>query len=214
MPARRRSATPARRWSRRCRQAGHQAMPIPGAEQRRRRAQRRLATRQRGGAFTLLSASCRRAASSARRGVEAAGRASPAAQVLSEAPHRIEDAAAGAWPGIARRAPAHAVPRADQASSRPSPACRAAKLPAWLAADAEPLPRANFVLVLHALAVARRRRRPRRTPHDATLRPLLARAAAEAGRRAGRRARSGAPRNALMHARSWRCKQTARSEPR
>jgi 16S rRNA (cytidine1402-2'-O)-methyltransferase len=98
-----------------------------------------------------------------------AAAASPAAQVLFEAPHRIESLA---------------LALAEACGARPVTLCReltkqfetvvtlpAERLPAWLAADTNRL-RGEFVLVLHALeaavvddALAR---------HDSTLRTLLA----------------------------------------
>jgi 16S rRNA (cytidine1402-2'-O)-methyltransferase len=95
--------------------------------------------------------------------------ASPAAQVLFEAPHRIESLAAAL---------------AEACGARPVTLCReltkqfetvvtlpAESLPAWLAADANRL-RGEFVLVVHAREAASASTEP--DQHDNTLRVLMA----------------------------------------
>jgi 16S rRNA (cytidine1402-2'-O)-methyltransferase len=169
------------------RQAGHAAVPIPGASS----------------AVAALSVAGDPAASGFRfigflpaKGAERAAAlkrlaADATAQVLFEAPHRIETLA---------------VELATACSPREVTLCReltkqfetiatmpAGTLPGWLSADPNRL-RGEFVLVVHALATTHEAEAADR--HDATLRPLMAalplkQAVALAAEL------TGAPRNAL-----------------
>jgi 16S rRNA (cytidine1402-2'-O)-methyltransferase len=167
--------------------AGHAAVPIPGASSAI--AALSVAGDAQAEGFTFVGFLPARSAERTQ-AVKTIG-AAATAQVLFEAPHRIEALA---------RTLAEACP------DRPVTLCReltkqfetvvtmaASQLPAWLAADANRL-RGEFVLVLHALP----RDAAPDTPdaHDRLLKPLLAalplkQAVALAAEQ------SGAPRNAL-----------------
>lgn len=169
------------------REAGHAAVPIPGASS----------------AVAALSVAGDTAASGflfvgflPTKGAERAGAlkalaAAPTAQVLFEAPHRIE-ALAGE---LARACPARTVTLCRELTKQFETVATmpAGTLPAWLAADTNRL-RGEFVLVVHALAPTHEAEAADR--HDATLRPLMAalplkQAVALAAEL------TGAPRNAL-----------------
>ncbi|HEX6362711.1 MAG TPA: 16S rRNA (cytidine(1402)-2'-O)-methyltransferase, partial [Albitalea sp.] len=130
--------------------------------------------------------------------------AAPTAQVLFEAPHRIEALAQGlaaACPDRRTTLCRELTKQFETVATMP-----AAALPDWLAADANRL-RGEFVLVLHALAPSAAADAP--SAHDALLKPLLAalplkQAVALAAEQ------SGAPRNAL-YARALELKRDASS---
>ena len=167
-------------------QAGHRCIPIPGASAGV--AALSVAGDAAGAGFCFVGFLPARG--SGRGAAIEALADDPRTQVLFEAPHRIEslcDALADAC-GQRRVTLARELTKQfETVATLP-----AAELPAWLAADANRL-RGEFVLVLHALAVA--------TPdeaaaHDRTLRILLAalplkQAVALAAEL------TGAPRNAL-----------------
>lgn len=169
------------------RQAGHRAVPIPGASSAV--AAVSVAGDATGHGFAFVGFLPARG--SERGAALKALAGAPATQVLFEAPHRIE---------------ALAKDLAEACGARRLTACReltkqfetvhtlaAAELPAWLAADANRA-RGEFVLVLHALDAADAP--DDEAAHDTTLRTLMAavplkQAVALAGEL------TGAPRNAL-----------------
>ncbi len=145
--------------------AGHRVVPIPGASSAV--AALSVAGDPLGGPFIFIGFLPSRGGERAL-ALEALA-ASPQAQVLFEAPHRIE---------------ALADSLASACGARPLTLCReltkqfetvqrlpAQDLPAWLAADPN-RSRGEFVLVLHALAAAAVEADA--PAHDATLRTLLA----------------------------------------
>lgn len=170
------------------RQAGHRAVPIPGASS----AVAALSVAGDGAGHGFAFVGFLPARGGERAAALKAVAAALATQVLFEAPHRIE---------------ALAKDLAQACGARRLTACReltkqfetvhtlaAAELPAWLAADANRA-RGEFVLVLHALSAAAGTREDE-AAHDATLRTLMAavplkQAVALAGEL------TGAPRNAL-----------------
>jgi 16S rRNA (cytidine1402-2'-O)-methyltransferase len=179
------------------RDAGHPVVPIPGASSALAALSVAGDTLARGFVFTgfLPTRASERAAS-----LKALA-AAPAAQVLFEAPHRIESlagelaAACGQRPVTLCR---ELTKQFETVATMP-----AEQLPSWLAADPNRV-RGEFVLVLHALAAPVDEAEDR---HDTLLRPLLAalplkQAVALAAEL------SGAPRNAL-YARALALKDAA-----
>ncbi len=167
--------------------AGHAAVPIPGASSAV--AALSVAGDAQAEGFTFVGFLPARSAERAQ-AVKALG-AAATAQVLFEAPHRI-DALARA---LAEACPDRRVTLCRELTKQFETVVTmaASQLPAWLAADANRL-RGEFVLVLHALP----RDAAPATPeaHDHLLKPLLAalplkQAVALAAEQ------SGAPRNAL-----------------
>ena len=170
------------------RAAGHRIVPVPGASS----------------ALAALSAAGDVAATSfsfvgfldARgndraRAIAAIARA-PAAQIVFEAPHRIE-ALAGAF---ARRCPARTTTVCRELTKQfeTIATMAAGALPAWLAADAN-RQRGEFVIVLHAIATSESARFA--GAGDGVLRAAAGGAAVEAGGVARRRDQRPAAQHAL-----------------
>jgi 16S rRNA (cytidine1402-2'-O)-methyltransferase len=145
------------------RDAGVRVLPIPGASA----ALAALSVAGDVQATTFRFAGFLPAKAGERGQVLAALLALPDAQVLYEAPHRIEALCAA----LAQGCPDRAVTLCRELTKQFETVVTlpASDLPAWLAADPNRL-RGEFVLVLHASPVAA----PQAQDHDATLRPLLA----------------------------------------
>ena len=145
--------------------AGYRCVPIPGASSAV--AALSVAGDAIVGPFTFVGFLSSRAGERTRAVQQLA--ANPHAQVLFEAPHRIEALAAALAEGCGARTVTvcrELTKQFESVSTLP-----ASKLPAWLAADAH-RSRGEFVLVLHALAVVAEESD---TPaFDSTLRTLLA----------------------------------------
>ena len=145
--------------------AGYRCVPIPGASSAV--AALSVAGDAIVGPFTFVGFLSSRAGERTRAVQQLA--ANPHAQVLFEAPHRIEALAAALAEGCGARAVTvcrELTKQFESVSTLP-----ASELPAWLAADAHRI-RGEFVLVLHALAVVAEESH---TPaFDSTLRTLLA----------------------------------------
>ena len=147
------------------RTAGYRCVPIPGASSAV--AALSVAGDVAVGRFTFVGFLSSRAGERTR-AVRELG-ANPQAQVLFEAPHRIEALAAALAEGCGARVVTvcrELTKQFESVSTMP-----AAELPAWLAADAH-RSRGEFVLVVHALvSVAEESDTP---VFDSTLRTLLA----------------------------------------
>ena len=203
------SATRARRWSRRCAAPGYRVRADPRRQQRGGGAS--VAGDAASGGFRFVGFLPARGAERAARARSALAHA-PHAQVLFEAPHRIDALAARAGRGVRRRGRV-TLCRELTKQFETVVTLPARELPAWLAADANRT-RGEFVLVLHAPAAAGRRRAPTSRPQTRRSRVLLRRAAAEAGG-ALAATLSGAPRNALYaRALQRRCSGRALSSAR
>jgi 16S rRNA (cytidine1402-2'-O)-methyltransferase len=147
------------------RAAGHRALPIPGASSAV--AAMSVAGDAVVGPFTFVGFLPTRAGE--RSQALSALAATPHAQVLFEAPHRIEALAAALAGACAERTVSVCRELTKQFETIESLPARG--LPAWFAGDAN-RSRGEFVLVVHALAaVSAEAERP---PFDATLRTLLA----------------------------------------
>jgi len=145
--------------------AGHRVLPIPGASSAV--AALSVAGDAGVGPFTFIGFLPTRAGERAQ--ALGALAAAPQAQVLFEAPHRIEALAAALAEACAGRTVTvcrELTKQFETVASMPASA-----LPAWLAADAD-RGRGEFVLVVHALAAASAE--ADRPPFEATLRALLA----------------------------------------
>ncbi len=145
--------------------AGHPTLPIPGASSVSAALSVAGDAHTRGFAFVGFLPP----RGSERQAALQALAAASTAQVLFEAPHRIE-ALADAAGRTRSAAPRHAVPRADQAVRDRRHAGRG-DLPGWLGADPNRC-RGEFVLVLHAPA-ARPDADARQRETDRTLQVLL-----------------------------------------
>ena len=146
--------------------AGYRCVPIPGASSAV--AALSVAGDAVIGPFTFIGFLSSRAGERTR-GVQQLA-ANPQAQVLFEAPHRIEALAVALAEGCGTRTVTvcrELTKQFESVSMMP-----AAELPAWLAADAH-RSRGEFVLVLHALA-ADTKEDPGPPAFDSTLRTLLA----------------------------------------
>ena len=146
--------------------AGYRCVPIPGASSAV--AALSVAGDAVVGPFTFVGFLSSRAGERTR-GVQQLA-ANPQAQVLFEAPHRIEALAAALAEGCGTRTVTVCRELTKQFESVTT--MTAAELPAWLAADAH-RSRGEFVLVLHAL-VADTKEDPGPPAFDSTLRTLLA----------------------------------------
>jgi 16S rRNA (cytidine1402-2'-O)-methyltransferase len=169
------------------REAGHPVVPLPGASSAIAALSVAGDARARGFHFIgfLPARGAERAAS-----LKALAAMTPA-QVLFEAPHRIDSLARDLAEACGTRTVT--VCRELTKQFETIATMRADQLPPWLAADPHRV-RGEFVLVVHALDAAEAS--DEATRHDATLRPLLAalplkQAVALAAEL------SGAPRNAL-----------------
>jgi 16S rRNA (cytidine1402-2'-O)-methyltransferase len=147
------------------RAAGHPAVPIPGASSAI--AALSVAGDAQAGGFTFVGFLPSRNAERTQALKALADQ--PDAQVLFEAPHRIE-ALVGA---LAQACPAREVTVCRELTKQFETVATmpASALPAWLAADPNRM-RGEFVLVLHALAP--RPATADETAHDALLKPLVA----------------------------------------
>ena len=145
--------------------AGYRALPVPGASSAA--AALSVAGDAVVGPFTFIGFLPTRAGERAQ--ALAALAATPHAQVLFEAPHRIEALATGLAEACGARVVTvcrELTKQFETVASMPASA-----LPAWFGADAN-RSRGEFVLVVHALVVAIAA--ADRPPFDATLRTLLA----------------------------------------
>ena len=145
--------------------AGYRALPVPGASSAA--AALSVAGDAVVGPFTFIGFLPTRAGERAQ-GVAALA-ATPHAQVLFEAPHRIEALATGLAEACGARVVTvcrELTKQFETVASMPASA-----LPAWFGADAN-RSRGEFVLVVHALVAAIAA--ADRPPFDATLRTLLA----------------------------------------
>jgi len=145
--------------------AGYRALPVPGASSAA--AALSVAGDAVVGPFTFIGFLPTRAGERAQ--ALAALAATPHAQVLFEAPHRIEALATGLAEACGARVVTvcrELTKQFETVASMPASA-----LPAWFTADAN-RSRGEFVLVVHALVVAIAA--ADRPPYDATLRTLLA----------------------------------------
>ena len=145
--------------------AGYRALPLPGASSAA--AALSVAGDAVVGPFTFIGFLPTRAGERAQ--ALAALAATPHAQVLFEAPHRIEALATGLAEACGARVVTvcrELTKQFETVASMPASA-----LPAWFGADAN-RSRGEFVLVVHALVVAIAA--ADRPPFDATLRTLLA----------------------------------------
>jgi 16S rRNA (cytidine1402-2'-O)-methyltransferase len=183
------------------REAGHAAVPVPGASSAVAALSVAGDAQAQGFRFVgfLPMRSAERAAALSSLATTAV------AQVLFEAPHRIEALAQALAEACAARRVTLCRELTKQFETVVTMA--AAELPGWLAADANRV-RGEFVLVLHALAPETSAREP--SSHDALLKPLLAalplkQAVALAAEQ------SGAARNAL-YARALELKRAAEGE--
>jgi 16S rRNA (cytidine1402-2'-O)-methyltransferase len=145
--------------------AGYRALPVPGASSAA--AALSVAGDAVVGPFTFIGFLPTRAGERAQ--ALAALAAAPHAQVLFEAPHRIEALAAG----LAEACGARVVTVCRELTKQFETVATmpASALPTWFGADAN-RSRGEFVLVVHALAAATAA--ADRPPFDATLRTLLA----------------------------------------
>ncbi len=152
------------------RQAGYRVLPVPGASS----ALAALSVAgdtvgAAGGGFAFVGFLPAKGSERDRR-LTGAARAAPT-QLLFEAPHRIESLAAGLAAACPDRVATLCRELTKQFESVATmPAC---ELPAWLAADSHRT-RGEFVVVLHALAVAEAEEAAGESAHDALLTPLLA----------------------------------------
>ena len=145
--------------------AGYRALPVPGASSAA--AALSVAGDAVVGPFTFIGFLPTRAGERAQ--ALAALAATPHAQVLFEAPHRIEALATGLAEACGARVVTvcrELTKQFETVASMPASA-----LPAWFGADAN-RSRGEFVLVVHALVAAIAA--ADRPPFDATLRTLLA----------------------------------------